>query len=78
MRVHGGENRGGLWEEGGMLYQILCNGACIAEKPGSQVWLGFNAFSLHIITQKSIWHQNKGLMYKESYIRNTLNLKSYS
>ena len=70
MRVHGGENRGGLWEEGGMLYQILCNGACIAEKPGSQVWLGFNAFSLHIITQKSIW--------QVSYIRNTLNLKSYS
>jgi hypothetical protein len=28
----------------------------IAEKAGSEVWTGFNAFTLHIITQKSIWH----------------------
>ncbi len=27
----------------------------IAEKSRSQAWIGFNAFALYIITQKSIW-----------------------
>ncbi len=28
----------------------------IAEKPGSQAWIEFSAFSLYIVTQHSAWH----------------------